>query len=433
MLPVFARRPRTAPDLVHRRWRRLSAMALALLSACTFSPSPLEPSPGADGGSPVDGTAPVDTLPDAPDSGPSIPQDIVHVPEDAWLISEQDVVWAADVAIDTTALTIGGPGADGMPALMFVASPHSPEGPELALLYLADLTVAEGVTVRVTGSRPLVVIASGNIALGGVIDAGAHGAEPGPGGGGNGPGPGAGQSGLHQGAYLDPGGGGAGHATAGARGGDACEGDCAVDAVAPGGAGGPMYGDVAVAVLGGGSGGGQSGAGGLFACPPAVGGAGGGAVQLYATGAITVAASGGISAGGGGGGGGFGFFCSDSGGGGGGSGGVVYLQARAIELAGVLAANGGGGGSDGGALDGRPGADGALGAEPAAGGVPSDADSAGGAGGTGSLAPASGPDVNGALNGGGGGGAVGYIVLHCTDFAGAGVISPAPHRIGCAP
>ena len=437
MPTAFAWSLRPVPDHA----RRLPTVALALLGACSFAPSSLTPGTSGDAAAPLDASAPADADPAAPDADnrPATPRDVVHVPENAWLPSNMGVAWNADVAIDTSSLTITGPGADGMTSLVFMSSPHAPHdpsGPELALLYLADWTVAEGVTVRVTGSRPLVVISSGNIELRGVIDAGGHGLVSGPGGVAAGLGPGAGHLGVHLPDLLDTGGGGAGHATEGARGGQGCAADCTTGTVAPGGPGGVSYGDAVVSVLTGGSGGGQGGAGGGSACAPGVGGAGGGAVQLYAVGTITVTASGGISVGGGGGGGGFASGCSDSGGGGGGSGGVVYLQAERIDLAGALAANGGGGGSDGGSTagDGRPGADGALGAEPAPGGVPPDGESVGGAGGAGAAAPGPGSDVAAELNGGGGGGAAGYVVLHCNDFSGNGVISPAPHRTtGCAP
>jgi hypothetical protein len=421
-----------------RSRRRLSVASLALLGACSFDPPPLTPGPGdpgVDGSPPVDAGPPVDADPTAPDARPAAPGDVVHVPENAWLTSDRDVEWDDDVTIDTSSLSISGPGVAGMPDLMFVSSPQAPQGPELALLYLADWTVAEGVTVRVTGSRPLVVISSGDIELRGVIDAGARGGESGPGGFAAGLGEGAGQDGVHAPDSLDPGGGGAGHATDGARGALGCDGDCTTGTVAPGGPGGLAYGDDVVSVLTGGSGGGQGANGGTQACAPGVGGAGGGAVQLYAVDRINVTASGGISAGGGGGGGGFAVDCSDSGGGGGGSAGVVYLQAERIDLAGVLAANGGGGGSDGGGnVQGVSGADGALSAEPAAGGIPADSDSVGGAGGAGTSAPGTGSDAAASFNGGGGGGAVGRIVLHCSDFDGDGVVSPAPHRAaGCTP
>jgi hypothetical protein len=436
MPPTFARLGRAVPELD----RRLPAVALIILSACSFSPSALGPDPDGDAGPPGDGVAPVDADPGAPDADnrPGIPRDVVHVPEGAWLPGDTKVAWTQDVDIETTLLDISGPGAEGMPELMFVDSPQEPEGPELAILYVASLAVAEGVTVRVTGVRPLVVIASGDIELRGVIDAGAHGVEPGPGGGDFlfEPGLGAGEDGAHAEQFLDSGGGGAGHATAGARGGHGCQGECDDDPRAEGAPGGSEYGDPAVTVLAGGSSGGLGGAVlGFGLCLPGAGGAGGGAVQLYAVGTITVAATGGINAGGGGGEGGLSDDCSDSGAGGGGSGGVVYLQAGTIALAGILAANGGGGGSEGGddTADGMPGADGALGAVPASGGMAAASDSAGGDGAAGNAEPEPGADVDATTGGGGGGGAAGYVVLHCNDFSGGGLVSPTPHRTeGCS-
>ena len=437
MPPAFARLSRAVPELA----RRLPPLALVLVSACSFDPSSLSSGPGGDAAPPRDGVAPVDTNPEAPDAGtdadnrPRLPRDVVHVPENAWLGDDTDVVWNADVDIETTFLNITGPGVAGMPDLRFETSPHEPAGPELAVLYLADWTVAEGVTVRVTGSRPLVVISSGNIELRGVIDASGHGLEPGAGGDLATDGQGAGQDGVHVDSFLDSGGGGAGHATAGARGAHGCVDGCDAD-FAAGGPGGPVYGDPAVSVLAGGSGGGLGSFEiSLDPCLPGAGGGGGGAVQLYAVSTITVAATGGINVGGGGGGAGLSDGCSDSSAGGGGSGGVVYLQAETIALEGVLAANGGGGGSEGGLSgDGVDGADGALSEVPAPGGMAAAGDSAGGAGAAGTSGPQPGADVDAAQNGGGGGGAVGYVVLHCNDFSGNGTISPAPHRTtGCGP
>jgi hypothetical protein len=437
MPPACARPGRAVPEPE----RCLLAVALIILSACSFNPPFLDNDPGGDAGPPRDGVAPVDADPTAPDADerPATPRDVVHVPPDAWLASDTDVVWNADVAIDTSFLDISGPGAENLPEPMFETSPQDPSGPELAILYVRNWTVAAGVTVRVTGDRPLVVIASGDIELLGVIDAGAHAVEPGPGGGDIlfAPGPGPGQDGSFVAPVLVPGGGGAGHATDGARGGHGCQGACEGETRAEGGSGGPTYGDAAVTVLAGGSRGGFGGAVPVLGlCLPGAAGGGGGAIQLYAVGAITVAEDGGINAGGGGGGGGGSLGCVDSGAGGGGSGGVVYLQAETIALAGILAANGGGGGSEGGdaTANGQPGEDGALGAVPAAGGVAATGDSAGGAGGAGSSAPRPGADVDATTGGGGGGGAVGHVVLHCSDFSGDGAVSPPPFRTpGCAP
>jgi hypothetical protein len=425
-------------------WRilqRPSLLAFVTLSACTFHPD--EAPPGA--GSPVDAAGPGNPGPDAAvpgsDSGPAplVPRDVVHVPENAWFGADTALTWTADVTIDTTDLTLTGPGvAGGTGDVTFAASPQVPSGPELAILHVGDWTVAEGVIVRVVGDRPLVVLSSGNVELRGRIDAGAHGQTPGPGGGEPGQGEGAGAEGVHVDAFLDAGGGGAGHATLGARGGLGCDQSCSDAVVAAGGPGGATYGDPAVTVLTGGSGGGTgaSGASSGTPCAPGIGGAGGGAVQLYAAGTITITAGGGISTGGGGGGGSLANLCSDAGGGGGGSGGAVYLQAARIELAGVLAANGGGGGGDGGGdITGPSGSDGALDDVPAPGGIdPVDQSIAGGAGAAGASPPQPGTDRILQLNGGGGGGAAGRVVLHCNELGDTGLTSPAAFRTpGCDP
>jgi hypothetical protein len=355
------------------------------------------------------------------------------------------VVWNEDVTIDTTAGTLAGPGTEG---LTLDVREHAPPGSEIAILHLGDLTVGSAATVRVVGNLPFVVISSGDIRLEGRIDAGARGRTPGAGGAAPEQGLGAGMSGSHDSGGPDSGGGGAGHATAGARGSDGClssggggGSDCSAFDRPRGGPGGASYGDPEVTTLTGGAGGGAGGAGrvgDVQACPEGEGGAGGGAVQLYAVGAITVAGGGGILTGGGGGGGGDGTTggdpCAPTAGGGGGSGGVIYLQAERIDLAGTLAANGGGGGA--GATQGanpNDGSDGGLNATPALGGNENGNDSSnGGTGGAGATGPTQGEDDD--ENGGGGGGAVGYIVLRCNDFAGAGVVSPAPARTpGCLP
>ena len=119
-----------------------------------------------------------------------------------------------------------------------------------------DLSIPTGATVTVTGSRPLVVIASGAIDVGGLLDAGAHGVAPGPGGDAAGAGLGHGGDGAHAGTYNDGGGGGATYGQAGgAGGGGGCPatGTCA----AVGGSPGTGYGDATIAVLYGGSGGGS--------------------------------------------------------------------------------------------------------------------------------------------------------------------------------
>jgi hypothetical protein len=379
----------------------------------------------------------------AVDAGPPGPRDVVHVPEDGWFGGDTAVVWNENVTLDTTALTLTGPGTEG---LTLDVRDHDPAGSQIAILHVGDLTVGSAATVRVVGNLPFVVISSGDIQLDGRIDAGGRGQTPGAGGAGPGQGPGVGQSGSHDNDGPDSGGGGAGHATAGARGSDGCRSgpggfsDCGDTDLPSGGLAGESYGNPEVTTLTGGSGGGSGGSGsasGAPGCAAGQGGVGGGAVQLYAVGAITITGGGGIQAGGGGGAGGNGLgggSCAPSAGGGGGSGGVIYLQAERIELAGTLAANGGGGGA--GATQGEfpiDGSDGGLGATPAAGGIEAGGDSSrGGTGGAGATPPTQGEDDD--ENGGGGGGAVGRIVLHCNDFDGDGLVSPAPHRTAtCAP
>ena len=430
--------------------RRLSLLALLSLSACSFQPEALGPgqAPGMDAAQPPDGSGPGSdgSTPD-PDPALPMPRDVVHVPESAWLGSDRLVMWNDDVTIDTSTLRISGPGVAGMQDLMFESSPQQSSGPELALLYLADWTVASDVTVRVVGERPLVVISSGNIGRDGVVDAGGQGETPGAGGAGPGAGPGAGQPGTVAGTNNDSGGGGAGHATDGARGGHGCpisDSNCNPNPDrADGAPGGSLYGDQAVPVLEGGSGGGAGSAGsegGNEPCTLGPGGAGGGAVQLYALGTITI--RGGINAGGGGGtGGGTGGECNDTGGGGGGAGGVIYLQAERIVFSGTLAANGGGGGAGGGIGAPADASDGALSDAPALGGslepegaTADNGSSPGGPGAAGALLPGPGGDEIGETNGGGGGGASGYIVLHCTELQDTGLTSPPAFRTAdCEP
>ena len=268
--------------------------------------------------------------------------------------------WAlslVDATIDTTAMTI-----DGLTRDDFVAR-EQPDGPGVAVLSVGSLDVSG--LVRVVGTRPFIVYATGVVAIGGMLDAGAHGGEPGAGGYVDGPGHGASES-KPVADVCDPGGGGGGFGGAGADGGaESCGGVH--------GAGGSTYGDAALVVLEGGSGG---GAGSPGACAVVAAGAGGGAVQVSSLASIAV--GGGINVGGGGGGG--GPYCVDpdgdgGAGGGGGTGGAIFLEAPVVDVSGVLAADGGGGGAGGNGNaqngpigSGAPGGDGTL-AGPGAGGV----------------------------------------------------------------
>lgn len=430
------------------RWLAGVALHAVILGACTFAPAGFDPDTDAMPPPPRDGMRDADpgrdTM-DPIDAPPPGPRNVVHVPEAGWEGNTSDATWTGNVTIDTSALSISGPGTEG---LTLRTEDHDPAGgPELALLHVGTLTINENVDVRVTGSRPLVIISAEDIVLNGSIEAGAEGQTAGAGGAEPGAGAGAGQEGAHfEGTSNDAGGGGAGHATAGGRGAQGCTErggfgtSCDDSDAAEGGPAGVAYGEAALETLFGGSGGGRGGEGGN-SCPGGPGGAGGGAVQLYALGTITVGSNGGVSVGGGGGQGGDRQdgedSCAASGGGGGGSGGSVYLQADSIRIDGVIAANGGGGGaaSDG-LVPGESGDDGALGSTPAAGGAdPGDGGSPGGAGAAGRSGPQQGEDQDGEPNGGGGGGAAGRIVFNCNDLEGTGTVSPGffPATSGCMP
>jgi len=228
---------------------------------------------------------------------------------------------------DTGALTLTGPGT----------SIAGADVNGVAVFSFDDVNIPSGVTIQAQGSRPLKIVASGNMTMAGVIEAngasvtadGVATASPGgPGGtaGGAGGTAGSGQGGGGLASNAQNGGGGGGFGGAGARG-------AVYSATGSGGLGGPAYGDLD-ALFQGGSGGAGSGQGGL----PTAGGGGGGAVALHAS-ALTISgvilASGGSGA------------CSSGGGSGGGSGGAIVLHADTLESTGVLFATGGSGGLGG--------------------------------------------------------------------------------------
>lgn len=245
-------------------------------------------------------------------------------------------------------------------------------GMGLCALFVSELLIGEGATLRVDGQYPLAIFSTGPITIAGMLDASAMGAKPGPGGGAGGAGSmleGRGPSGG-TGVTFGPGGGGGycggGGASAGPGGGSV-----SIGALVP---------------LRGGSGGG------------APGGGGGGAVQLTSDSPIRILGGGSIQvAGGGGAASGF-----SSNAGGGGSGGALLLESPSIEVAGRLIATGGSGGGVG--IAGRDGKD-EL--NPVAGPAPA-APGIGASGG--------GTEVNGqmgtvAFGGAGGGGGAGAIVV----------------------
>ena len=343
-----------------------------------------------------------DAIADAPLERPDA--GVVFVPshiQPVYSLVAPNVALATDALLDTSARTITiGAGAPAPVADLI----HSDT---FAVWSVGSFSIAPGVTLTLTGTRSLVIVAASTVELRGHIAAYGDGAVPGAGGLAGASGPGAGGNGGKASANDISGGGGGGHATAGGAGGKKNAG-VAGTAGAIANANG--------AALVGGSGGGHGGGFTAAKCSDPSrgrGGVGGGAVQISAVGKILVASTGSIDVGGGGGSGG----CKDNGssddfrgGGGGGSGGLVFFESVGgiqIDIGAELAAAGGGGGEGG---DGNQmGLDGKAGPFPsstAPGGF-SNVGGAGGSGGTafGTTAFAPGAGFAGSTAGGGGGAA----------------------------
>lgn len=314
--------------------------------------------------------------------------------------------------IDTTALTINGA------ASAYLVQDRDDAGNASAVLRTAAFAMQS--PLRITGTLPLIIAATGRVTIAADIDLSAVDQVPGPGALTSGIGAGAnGDSRIQNGALLSAGGGGGAYGTTGGDGGDV--------RTPPIGLGGLQYGHAPAGPLVGGSPGGRGGMN-----TPA--GTGGGALQISSAVAITIA-SGIISSGGSGGhpGGNFG------GGAGGGAGGEILLEAPAIVVLGTLVANGGGGGGGGaasqsGQIDsvGTAGEPGGTGPQPAAGGLagrPGGGSGGHGAAGlAGSFSEAEHGFSGASGKGGGGGGGAGRIWLRYRattdpDLTGA-VISP---------
>lgn len=279
------------------------------------------------------------------------------------------------------------------------------------------VSIANGVTIRATGSKPLVLLATtGAITIEGTIDVASHVTLP------PAPIPGASANfaGCDAGTVPNNGGGGAG-GSFGSHGGN---GGLGRSVAASNGVAGATQ--IPAALRGGCKG--QDGDG---AANFGVGADSGGAVYLIGKTAITVGAAGVINASGAGAI--DGFVGGSVGGGGGGSGGLIGLHAPAINNGGNVFANGGGGGEASGANNPVTRSLSFCGADPvgigaAPGGLGGSGN--GGDGGAGGAAAADGTvGVNNqtlnAGGGGGGGGGVGVIKV----FGGgtlAGNRSPAP-------
>ena len=372
---------------------------------------------------PPDGGIPDASLP--PGSDGAIPEDaggdVFGAPfppsnVDGGLVLDGGATLDAVLAIDTSTLTINIGGIAFVPGTYPAGVSFTVEG-GYAVLSAGTITLGPA-DVAISGTLPLVVLASTDLVVSGNVLAGANGIFPGPGGFGPSAGPGAGADGTRDNTN-DTGGGGAGHGTPGATG-TKTQGNGAMNAD-----GGVAY-DLP---LSGGSGGG-AGPSDVVPITCGKGGAGGGAVQLYAGRELRITAQGIVQVGGAG-----GFAgCLAGAGGGGGSGGTVWLEAPEVDIAGVVAANGGGGG---GATRNNLGSElGGSGENARASGTRAD----GGVGvKTGGMGEALGGGAGGALEGpplpsvkdakensGGGGGAAGRVRVRALMFiVDGGVISPA--------
>ena len=261
---------------------RIAAVFLgAALLGCSFQPQGTrfdDPDAGddvggGDGGPTADGFRPVDARP-TPDAMPGSPDarpwpSIAHVAagDEVGLASTVDWNITTDTRIDTSDGSIRY--GTTIPAGV-VIKPVAQEGggPDLLIVYAANIRVSANVELLARGPRALVLAAAGEIAVDGEVDGSAGrlqdgSMEPGPAGAGPGQGPGAGAGGASSQGY-DSGGGGGGFGQAGAEGGASQRG--------PRTAAGTSYGDAQLTVLEGGSGGGN-------ASPCRQGGAGGGAAQ----------------------------------------------------------------------------------------------------------------------------------------------------------
>jgi hypothetical protein len=419
------------PDMRTERMLAIPAYGMSFL--CLLATSGCAPwigiqdLPPIDAGAPnrPDG-APIDADPSAPDAD-GCPWSYVPAHVDPCAAGKPvpalDLVLAAGVShvYDTNDGTL-------------TSSPIPPEAITIEgavhTLWVKNLRVESGATLRVTGDSALMIVASGEITVDGAIDASSVQA------GGSGQfdrGPGSnptecsssvGQIGGRCDIQGGGGGGGGGFGGAGGVGGEGGGLRSCGDGTfgSPGGAGGTAVESTPGAIRGGcdGARGGDGEEDGRYG----VGGAGGGAVHLIAADRIEVGGT--IHAGGAGG---YGAEDKRSGGGGGGSGGFIGVEAPHITIEGsaVLAANGGaGGGGTNTVGDATSGVD-ALAADEAASGG---AGYLGGAGGDGSADTTltGGDGGDGDRGGGGGGGGAGFIIFYQSEpvFIGSPTVSPPP-------
>ena len=277
-----------------------------------------------------------------------------------------------------------------------------------------DLSIS---SVRVTGSIPLVVIATGTLTVTGTLDAASHtdlDMLPGPG---NDPELACNYGTGPQGGNNTETRGGGGGSFGGPGGYGGLRQGQSPDVVTPSGKPGDPIVLAAPTVLRGGCRG-QDG----NTAPISIGGLGGGAVYLVGGTSINIEATAAINASGAGGHGG----AALRGGAGGGSGGMIVLEAPMVNVLGRVFANGGGGGEGGGTGTAGDNGNESNGLTAAVGGK--DGAGQGGYGGDGSYGTSINGEAGGSNNsdvtGGGGGGGAGIIWIRSQGGTRTGVISP---------
>lgn len=367
-----------------------------------------------------------DDLAPPPDLVPPVLM-LSHVPQHYLTDGTCDLV--VTTSIDTSARKVDG---NDVPAGCVFANESEAGPPAVDVTVLAAHSIVFNGTVKVSGTRGLVVVAGTTIQVNGTLDGSAVKATAGPGGAAATMGMGAGPSGKHSPGgmtFADSGGSGGSYGTVGGNGGPGVFNTD--NAAAPGTS--MAYGSMFLtASAAGGSGGGTGSSEACNGKNGGPGGAGGGSIQLSAGTSITISGGGSIDVGGGAGGGG----CEsptntgdEGSGGGGGSGGAVFLESPSVNVSGGLWANGGsgGGGASGDALNhlGQDGNDGTTTQTGATGGAAGG--TFGGVGGDGSP-PASATSANGAssANGGGGGGGAGRIVVRSRGAATIAMMKVSP-------
>ncbi len=390
-------------------------VAMLLVSACAFDGS--NTSVAADPGNTVDASdgdpSNTDAIAASPDAESGCQNFATHFdacaidPENDDELNLNDV---GEYTYDTATGILLDPARNDVPhtsALVLAA-----QG-DIRVVITTTFSVGRDAVLRAVGSIPLAIGAFDSLTIGGVIDVSRGGAGArglcGTSNGSNGGNENGGGGGGGGGAFRGQGGdGGLGNGDGGNQG-----------AVGPGG----MATNIPTSPLGGCPG----GDGGRGEDPGGNRGVGGGAITLAAGTQITI--SGGIQAGGAGGQGGRegGMGFGDAGGGGGGSGGYIFVEAPALKISGIVAANGGSGGEgSGNRQQGRNGNGGVFGNVPAIGGTGGSSTGSDGANGSAADTLAGGTVMVSEDGGaGGGGGGAGFILFTSADRDISGAISPA--------